>query len=357
MLNVTLAGAGRYGMGLIGPKYANNMFPNAQLTAVVDPYIPEDTFNTSPLKDKALYRNPDEWANRPGRSSNPHQQVVDLALKPELIATSIQQYAGLGVKNMILPKPVAFTKADLKTIEAEENEHHLKLGVASNWAYSSIPVEIHRSIEAAKQQGYSVQRVEMNYDKERGSMEGTTPTYCCFPHAMQVLDSAKLVDMEHDKPEVTEATPTRVAVDYHPAGIRDGIHVQSDMNQPFNRSIRVYLNDGDPEADIVADLGVLFEKDGKTLKRPGHFSVDIGQGDKHLHIDKDVFEDTLQLGYNRMFNAFQQAVPQKTSASADMDAQRRFNEDPGVLTFDHYAHVQEQLIDIQEAWARKIAQN
>lgn len=354
-LSVVLVGAGRYGMGLIGPKFATNYFSNATLKAVVDPYVPEENYHKSALSKFPLHRSADEWkASRKEAQDSP--LVVDLALKPADLPEVVETYAKFGVKNMLLPKPVATTQEAFDKIKELNQKKHLKLGVVSHWATADITQKLKQAIENAKKSGLQVKKVEVKYNKTRDTMVGETPVYLCLSHALQLLQSTQLVDFSKAKPTLTSATPNGLDLEYT-TGIdtADIVHIQNYYDKPFERRVEVYLDDDDDAPDIIADVGMLFERDGKTVKRPGQLLVDITKNGQTTKWEEAITEDSLGTCYTKLFEAYLKRPSNLQVQQDEATLQQLFEDTPGIQTFTKFEPIQNQLLEIQKQWKTKVA--
>jgi len=372
-LQVTLVGAGRYGQGLIGPKYSQGKFnPDAQLCSIVDtrsfnnntrikntefcPDIAEDLNKGYCLLHFFKYNNAKDWRKGLARIPN-ENDVVEIALKPEIVPKVFKEFVQTGVTKFILPKPVTTNLEELNQMEQLTEQYKLQTAVTSNWHYSDITKftkaiidkiigksidEQDNCCEELKQinKTYSIESAELNYVKNRGDISDTTPAKCELSYALQILSSVGLVDMANDVPVVTQATPSSVTVQYNNDNVEKPIKVHTDIKLRANtqtgreRLLKIYLNDGDPEPDIIADYDVCLDKKNEKF---GSVKVDIGQGKDRVAWEKTIKEDNLEIMYKKIFKTFKQ--PRTNSKTSNT-----------VLTLHDYSFVAKQISNIQNEW-------
>ncbi|NEP03667.1 MAG: Gfo/Idh/MocA family oxidoreductase [Okeania sp. SIO2G4] len=112
MFQTTIVGYGRYGKNYIGTKYAKNEY-FWEIVSIVDPVITSSLFADSILGQNQpqtyLFQSFRQWHDNYFKYLNNQQkarQVIEIALKPELVYEQLMLYIEAGVKHFILPKPV-----------------------------------------------------------------------------------------------------------------------------------------------------------------------------------------------------------------------------------------------------------
>lgn len=366
---VTLVGTGRYGGGLIGSKYGDGVWkPEADLVAVVEPNDIKDEYKPY-FKNVPHYRSTKDWAN--AFKDKTKTMLVDLALKPELIARVLKNYVDQGVRQFILPKPVSHDEEGLLAEGELIKQEKVKAAVASQEYYSELSHITREAIDEAKEQGFHVDRVKLFQCKERETIADTSPPLCEFPHEVQILDSTGLMDFRavDYNPEVTSATRTRFEVEYTPSDIVNGVEVISDLDlkadTPSGREFKleVFLDDNDPEADIIADYDVRFNYKTNECLKPGTVSV-----------DKEICTETAASAKSTKFaNVTRQQDPNNDSPYVTFDVRENklvemykkiftamkkgyedFQEDKSILTFENYVPLEQQVIKAEKNWKAKM---
>ncbi len=352
-MNVILIGAGRYGNNLIGSKYSKGDYFNAKLDCVVDPAIKEirqkDEFN---LHGASLYENvyeiPENKINK--------DTVAELAIIPTLIPPVLVRTLCQGVKKIILPKPVAQDYAHFKLIKGFINKNDAQAYVASNWHYSDITKllkgliakargkeieaeakeKFKKEIETIKGE-FEVERVEIEYSKKHEVLTIDPPSQE-LPHALQIIQSSGLMDLDEASIKMCNINQSKSAVNISlfSKDVKKGIHINSDLQKGANtdkkreRLVKIYLNDDDKEADIIADYDAFFENG--ECKKPASISVDILKNNVLTKWKKDIHEDNMDKMYQSMFEAFE---------GRENDA----------LTLDEYEPVARKIGQIQKMWS------
>ncbi len=359
--NVILIGAGRYGNGLVGRKYAQGKIEGAELSAVVDPNIDQIAQSSNYVLGKASAY--DSFEKIP-ESAITEDTVAEFAVHPKIIPDLFQQVLGRNVKNVILPKPVTSDKNLFNNMLSEAEANKTKTAVASNWFYSSITSMTKTILDAVKSQGtgkaesqdvaelasqlpqgLEIEEVRLEYSKQSEVLTIPPPSQE-LPHALQIIHSTGLTDFDRT---ILVLNPKRqsescVNVRYgNIKGVKNGIQINSDLNkgdrtdEKRERYLRVYLNDDDPEADIVADYNAEFDSEGNCTRLPS-VSLDINKGGEHLEAKIEIDEDNLESMYEKIFRYF------------------KTGDDTDVLTLEKFQPVQEQIAVIQNIWSDIIAQ-
>ena len=325
-MDVVLVGAGRYGNGLVGRKYKEREF-DANLVGVVDPKIDElKLSDTYKLGDTPTYRSVDEVPADVMKTS-----ITEIALIPQLIPALFQNLADKGSKKIILPKPVTPNTKEYSKMLSTLNQQGMEAVVASNWYYSQI-TELARNF-FAKIQGltipnpdlleqyreemdsfddtFEIQKVEVEYNKQNEVLTIDPPSQE-LPHALQIVYSTGLTDFVgtqmHAKPD--EQTSSRVSLDLTDVrDVAEGISINSDLqmgdrlDKKRERLLKVYLNDDDPDPDIIVDYDAQFAPDGTCQKLP-EIICDVKKGGKRTAWSLPIVEDNLNVMYDRMLGFF-----------------------------------------------------
>lgn len=352
-MNVVLIGAGRYGNNLIGSKYSRGDYYNAKLDCVVDPKIKEicqkDEFN---LHGADLYENvyeiPQEKIN--------DKTVAELAIVPTLIPQVLARTLSQGIKKIILPKPVAQDWAHFKLIKGFINKNNAQAYVASNWHYSDITKLLKGLIAKARgqeiepeikekfqneigtiQDKFEIEKVEIEYSKKHEVLTIDPPSQE-LPHALQIVQSSGLMNLEDAAIKMCNINQSKSAVNVslYSKDVKKGIHINSDLQKGIHtdkrreRIVKIYLNDDDKEADIIADYDAFFENG--VCKKPASISVDILKGNVLTKWKKEIHEDNMDKMYQSMFEAFE---------GKENDA----------LTLEKYEPIAKVIGQVQKIWS------
>ncbi|MCB9797582.1 MAG: PAS domain-containing protein [Alphaproteobacteria bacterium] len=357
---LTQVGFGRYGKRYVGPKYAKRGYlwdPRA----VVDPAISANALSISVLGQRRpglqLFPDVESWVqgyHRPLPPERQPRQLVELALKPELMFSETMKVLAAGVPQLILPKPVVMDRDQLDALAAEVAARRVKAAVASQWYYSDIPPLISRLVRQ-RAAGQPVLRVEMDFSKEGGLDYETPPPLLEMPHVLQLLSSCGLVDLSRDRPRV-EGGPTRVDVWYAPPEIAGGVHFccETDLHPTPEqkrvcptwdvqvRTLDVYFPDDPENAGVHVDFWIKFDRSGDFAIRPGSLSVRDPGAPEARAITLRFVDDQLMVMSERIFEAM----------LLDYDA---FEASAAALSLARYGPIGRQIMEIQEAWERCVA--
>lgn len=352
-MDVILVGAGRYGNGLVGRKYKEHEF-DANLVGVVDPKIDEikqgDSYR---LGDTPTFKTIDEIP-----SSVLGNSITEIALIPQLIPKVFDDLSRKGSKKIILPKPVTPDYTAYKKMLETLKQQGMKAVVASNWYYSQI-TELTKNL-LAKIQGnkvpnpdlveqyadkfdvmdrhFKIQKVEVEYNKKDEVLTIDPPSQE-LPHALQIVYSTGITDFDGTDMYVNPDTQTRSSVSLDLTNVSDvegGIHINSDLkmgdrlDKKRERLLKVYLDDDDPEPDIIVDYDAQFAPDGTCQKLP-EISCDLKKNGKRVAWKIPILEDNLNVMYERMLGF----LGEKQS-----DA----------LTLEKYQPVAENISKAQQLW-------
>jgi len=356
--HTTIVGYGRYGNNYIGPKYAKRGFP-WDVIAVVDPLLTQERFAISVLgrskSDIELFRSFDDWYAGYFKHLSLNQQagqVIEIALKPELVYDQVLRYIDAGIRQFILPKPVVINRRQLYDLMRRFAEGRIKAAVASQWYYSDVPRIIQRELQLlAAERGHApIYRVEIEFSKENGLAYATPPPLLELPHVLQLLSSIGLLDVAEDIPEIT-GTATLVALEYHPKQIVDGVYVRASTDyhpspvtkqyypnwEYQERMLKVFFAADSTIPELAVDFWIKFIRSGDIAIRPGQMRIyDTGQAhprDLELHF----VDDQLLRMNHAIYDTFAQPFEQ-------------FQQDTRVLSLERYRPIGEHLVAIQKAW-------
>ncbi len=349
--NVILIGAGRYGNGLIGKKYADNKI-DAKLSAVVDPKIGEIS-----KKDGFVLSNVPQYDTfeRVSKELKTESSVAELAVVPDIIPMLFNKIKISGIKKIIFPKPVASSQKEFNKMRKEANEGDIQTAIASNWHYSEITKQTRDVVDKIKTgstncnspianelefipNGLEIKKVELEYNKKHETLQIPPPSQE-MPHALQIIYSTGLSDFNGVKRVMAPEKQSKSAVNIeyqNVKGIEGGIVLNSDLRkgdacaQNRERVLKIYLNDDDNEADIITDYDAVF-KDGKPIKL-GNIKVDIQKDGTSTFFQKEIKEDNLEVMYKDIFEYF------------------KTGDDKAVLTLDKYAPVMAEISYAQRTW-------
>ncbi len=369
-LQTTIVGYGRYGNKYIGPKYAKNNY-SWEAVAVVDPEITNNKFQQSILgKHKPqteLFKSFEDWYKNYFEKLGENEkskQIVEIALKPELVYSQALLYIEAGIKNIILPKPVVINQKELLKLTEIVEKHQVKAAVSSQWHYCQLPKFIKREITRFSPHLYnkngisSIYKIELNYSKENGFAYQTKPPLLELPHALQLVHSIGLVDFNKDTPEV-RGTDTEVNIVYRPEGITEGIHIhtsidmkpsayiknQSPLWDIQDRSLKIYLSKNSVQPELEVDFWVKFDSSGEVAIRPGKLMILDNQfTDKPEILELNFLEDQLLKMNQAIYKAFRQNIVE-------------FENDNTVLSLKKYGLIGQQIMVIKELWEATIVSN
>lgn len=352
-MDVILVGAGRYGNGLVGRKYKEHEF-DANLVGVVDPKIDEikqgDSYR---LGDTPTFKTIEDIPSDVIKNS-----ITEIALIPQLIPDLFENLSQKGSKKVILPKPVTSDYSSYQKMLETLKQQSMKAVVASNWYYSQI-TELTKNL-LAKIQGFDVpnpdlveqyadkfdildkhfkiQKVEVEYNKKDEVLTIDPPSQE-LPHALQIVNSTGITDfadtdMYADPDGQSESS---VSIDLsNVKNVEGGIHINSDLkmgdrlDKKRERLLKVYLDDDDPEPDIIVDYDAQFTPNGVCQKLP-EISCDIKKDGKRIAWKLPIIEDNLNVMYKRMLGYF--GIEQSDA-----------------LTLEKYQPVAESISKAQELW-------
>lgn len=356
-MKVILIGAGRYGNGLVGSKYAKGDYFGTKIDSVVDPEIKniekQEGYN---LADAKKY---DSFDKIPDENLD-ENTIVEMAVVPEIIPEIFNRITNRGIKKVILPKPVTHDFASFQNMKQVSDKKGIKSVVASNWHYSDITKltrEIISKLVGAGTEGkiakkhnfdidslngkFEIENVEIEYSKKHEVLTIDPPSQE-MPHALQILYSTGIFDFGDEKYylDPNKQSKSAVHVEFKKVpGIKEGITINSDLqkgdktNLRRERLLKIYLNDDDPEADIITDYDAQFEKGICT--KPASIMVDITKDGKTTKLSTEILEDNMDVMYESMFDYLR-------------------GENNNALTIDDYEPIAMKISQIQTDWEKAL---
>ncbi len=310
MLNITIVGAGSYG-ARIAEKYAAHA--DVLLKSIVSRRAPRDgILSVLPYAATA-----GAWRKRFGKPSA--GDVFDLCVHQPILAAVLADFATIGAKNFILPKPLALTNADLSHIETLARKHALRIMVASQWHYAALTRDV--ATFAAKHKS-QIARVEIEFSRAAAPAQKKryTPATALLPHMLQILLDTKLI-AANAKPTVQAWSDDAIALRYP-----GKIEVTARSNLAHTRRIerlRIYFA-GQKKPALVADFAGVATRQG--------FTTALTTTGKPRKIRQDILEAML----GPMLKAFT-------------------NKHDTALTLKRYLPVARQQIRVMEETARTVA--
>ena len=271
MLNITIVGAGSYG-ARIADKYAHHT--GARLKAVVSRRKPR----SGVLAEVTFAASAKAWRGQFGKPNA--QDIFDLCVHHPILANMLTDFAAIGAKNFIVPKPVALTRDDLTQIESLVRKHKLNVYVASQWHYATLTQNIARFVAKNKTR---IVRAELEFSRPMEPEQRThyTPETALLPHMLQILADTKLIGAR-SRPTITENSDNAIAVRY--AGKID-VAARSHLKQsPRTERLRIYFA-GEKTPALTANF------DG-VARRAG-FTTSLKVGGKTRKIRDDILDSML----------------------------------------------------------------
>jgi len=167
-----------------------------------------------------------------------------------------------------------------------------------------------------------------------------------------MLDSIGLIDLARDEPEVS-GDGMSVDVMYRPVNITSGVHVRASLDwtpgdvvkaqypdwDVQNRSMRIYVSDGQQEPSLAVDFWVKFDRTGRFAIRPGRLVLPESDGpDGRDSVVLEFVDDQLLTMVRKIYTAFHQNF-------------QEFQRDDRILSLERDAPVGRQLMAIEQAWS------
>ena len=141
MIQITIVGGGAYG-SKISEKYKK--FDNVKVRAVISrSKSKSDAFFGVPFVKSAI-----EWKNNFGIPNK--NDVFDVCVHQNILIRVLNDLTRIGVRNFILPKPIALNKKELDHIKKLTRKYNLKVVIASQWHYSDLIKKVGKFLEKNK---------------------------------------------------------------------------------------------------------------------------------------------------------------------------------------------------------------
>jgi hypothetical protein len=156
-----------------------------------------------------------------------------------------------------------------------------------------------------------------------------------------VSGDAILVDVVYRPTNITSGVHVRASLDWTP---EDEVKAQYPDWDVQNRSMRIYVRDGQQEPSLVVDFWVKFDRTGRFAIRPGRLIVpESDEPHARNSVVLEFVDDQLLTMLRKIYTAFHQSF-------------QEFQRDDTILSLDRYAHVGRQLMTIEQAWTECLEQ-
>ncbi len=265
MIHITVVGAGVQGMRM-AEKYST--FPTARVRAVITPRKPKG----SPLVDVPFFVSADAWKKKFGKANT--DDVFDLCVHQNILLRVLTECIRIGVRNFILPKPIALTPKELGQIEKLAARYKLKIIVASQWHYAAVTAHI---TEFVRKNRKRLSSVEILFSRPVDSVRRRkyTAQTMFLPHLLQIAMGIGVVT-SRSQPEVDVGTREKISVRYAGAHtVRLETHLTAAER---TETVRIFLK-GQKNPALVADLT------GARDTKGFYTSLIIGGKKRRIHED------------------------------------------------------------------------
>ncbi len=317
-LKITIVGAGKYGRELIAPTYKKNK--KVVVNAFISRSASKKKLEEGTRDNIRIIRSAGGWKKVFGKPTK--NDVFDIALFPEDAIRQLKELVKIGARNFILPKPVATTVRELKSIVKLQKKYKLSILVSSQWYYSEITQQI--SKEMKKINGMQIAKLNFSQCIENKEGNRYTPINALLPHLLQIAYSAGLIIPKkryRTKVEKTSASSIKVTK----TSGNQTILLESDIQSvKKERMLQIY----DQKGKIVITVDFLSEFKDRRCVRP----LAIW---KNGH-SQEIYEDTLGKMVDQMVNAF---------------IQRNIQKNKTILTFKKYLPIINEQIQIGKKYA------
>jgi len=353
-LGVILIGAGRYGNGLVGRKYAQGNYFGAKIDSVVDPNIEKiRTQRNYNLRNARTYSNLDDVV-----IDDLQNTVAEIALTPNHIPVIFNKIVEKGIKKVILPKPVATDIRTFESIKTIAQKNNVTALVTSNWHYSEITRFLKAILDKAQgkevdplilskyqkelsaiDSNYQIQNVNIEYSKQDEVLTIPPPSQE-LPHVLQILQSTGLCNIENSEFVMDTLDQTEGRVHLKIFGddfsVRH-IYINSDLKKgketknKRERIVTIELKNTktDSSATIIADYDAVFSN-SKCIKS-ANISYKEHQNGNVTEWTRAIEEDNMDSMYNSIYSHFN---------GNDSDA----------LTLEKYTPIAKMISKIQTVW-------
>ncbi len=268
MINITVVGAGVHGTRM-AEKYGK--FPTARVRAVISPHKPKE----GPLTDVPFFTSAQAWKKEFGRANA--DDVFDLCVHQNILLRVLTECIRIGVKNFILPKPIALSQKEFDQIDALATRHKLKVIIASQWHYAALVSHIKEFVQKNKKNISSVE-IEFSRPIEQARRSTYTALTMFLPHLLQIALSIGVIT-NGSRPKVDVSTREKVSVRY--TGAHEVRLATNLAATEKTETVRIYLK-GKKKPVLVANLTGTWDTNGF------YTSLTIGGTKRRVH------EDTLE---------------------------------------------------------------
>lgn len=248
MINITIVGAGVYGVRIAG-KY--NKFDAVKIKVVVSRHKPQSgSFSKIPFVASA-----NTWKKKFGTPDK--SDVFDICVPNQALMGVLEDFVAIGAKNFVLPKPIALNKADLLRIQKLELKHKLKILVASQWYYSGLVKEIGDFVKKNKSKISSVD-VDFSRTFEPSRKNSFTPATAFLPHILQILSNTGLLQSKSNL-KILNWSDKKINIKY--SG-KTEIRIVSDLTSKEKiETLKIFLT-GDKTPTLTANFSGVYNKEG-----------------------------------------------------------------------------------------------
>lgn len=293
MINITIVGAGVYGSRIVSKYKKNNA---VKIKAVVSRHKPKsELFLSVPFYNSAKAWQKDFGS--PGKND-----VFDICVHTNILVGILEEFAEIGGKNFILPKPIALNKKDLLKIQQLSSRHRLNILVASQWHYSKLVAEISDFVKKNKSE---ISAVEVTFSRsfELARKNTYTSATAFLPHILQILFSTGLITGKSE-PIIENFSDKKLKIRY---GGKINIRIESDLEaKKRTESLKIFLNK-DIQPSLVANFSGVIGKEG-FLTYP---SITISK--KKYQVCEDVLEKMI----DSMLSYFNESASDKKYLTLD----------------------------------------
>ena len=268
MINITVVGAGVHGTRM-AEKYL--LFPTARIRAVISAHKPKK----GSLANLPFFTSADAWKKEFGRAGT--DEVFDLCVHQNILLQVFTECIRIGVKNYILPKPIALTEKELFRIETLTAHHKLKVVVASQWHSATNVRDIKDFVQTNKKNIASVE-IEFPRQVESTRRNRYTTLTMFLPHLLQVALDTEIIT-KRSRPQIDVSTREKISIRYTGVPV---VHLETNLAAARKTEVvQIYLK-GKKEPELVADLGGARDAKG--------FYTSLTIGGKRQRIHEDILE-------------------------------------------------------------------
>lgn len=240
-LAITLVGAGHYARDLILNKYLENK--NCFVRCSLSP--------NSKIRGIGSIRSAKDWSKTYGEPSD--LDVFDLCIHCRDIPKVLKSLIRIGAKNFILPKPVALTTKDWKTLVGLEKKYELNITVASQWFYSKKIDHLKRTLKRSE-----IVKTWFNFSQGY-KPNGYTCSTALLPHMLQIAFLLGLPTKGRNFKVIKKGSNLGV--------INGNTEFYTDINSVVKmQKLIIYNRDTKSAVNLLSDEDNLKEMTDKTVK-------------------------------------------------------------------------------------------